>query len=38
MDYEAIDTAALHSALLALEVCPHCRDDLHPIAYHGETW
>ena len=38
MDYEAIDRAALHNALLALDVCPRCRGDLQPVAYAVNTW
>ena len=41
MDYEAVDKAALHSALLALHVCPNrrCgRTDLQPVAFSEDTW
>lgn len=30
--FEALDKAALHNALLALHTCPHCRNDLLPVA------
>lgn len=31
MDYEAMDKAALHNALLALHTCPKCRRDIRPV-------
>jgi len=41
MDYEAVDKAALRSALLGLHVCPNgrCgRTDLQPVAFSEDTW
>ena len=38
MDYEAEDKAALRRALLALRTCPHCREDLRPVAFLADVW
>lgn len=36
--YEQIDKRALVMALLALKVCPNCRNDLNPVAYLLDVW
>lgn len=37
--FEAIDKAALHSALLNLKTCPNCRRDLMPVGpMLDEVW
>lgn len=38
MDYEAIDKAALHNALLQLHTCPRCRRDLQSVALCENVW
>ncbi len=37
-EYEAMDKAALHNALLALHTCPTCRNDLQPVAFSADVW
>ena len=36
--FEAMDKAALHNALLNLRTCPHCRNDLQPVALFEDVW
>lgn len=36
--WEAMDKAALNSALLALHTCPNCRGDLRPVALCDDVW
>lgn len=38
MDYDAVDEAALHNALLALRQCPWCREDLQPVGLFPDVW
>lgn len=37
-EYEAMDKAALDTALLALRTCPRCRADLRPVALFEDVW
>jgi hypothetical protein len=36
--WEEMDKDALHTALLALHTCPHCRSDLRPVALFEDVW
>ena len=36
--FREMDDAALHNALLALGVCPTCRNDLLPVAFCADTF
>ena len=38
MDYEAEDRAVLERALLALRVCPRCRQDVLPVRGCSDTF
>ena len=36
--FETLDKAALQQALLAMGVCPTCRNDLRPVAFLDSVW
>lgn len=38
MDYETTDKWALRQALIAMLVCPNCRDELKPVAFADDVY
>jgi hypothetical protein len=36
--FEEIDRAALSNALIKMHICPHCRNDLKPVAFFEDVW